>query len=252
MDQLSLSPIHPPAISYRPFALQKVRYFCYSSHSRASSWPRSHPPDFSFQTYLSETLVYPSPRIIRRISSRQQREKLRPSLFTILETAILLLPPSSQIPLTFQPRFPRSFKTSHISRIPPYSTAENSPILSLSNVPFEKNIDVEGEKTSEADNVRPVSGTMGPRTDGSSTTRQKGEEEGRRKGVGWRRLERKPAALIRGNFWRRRQRASAAFDDKTRVALVGRGQRVSLRGLRESRVFVRLLTAVRLIRRCNT
>lgn len=44
---------------------------------------------------------------------------------------------------------------------------------------------------------------------------------------------RKPAALIRGNFWRRRQRASAAFDDKTRVALAGRGQRVSLRGLRE-------------------
>lgn len=37
-------PFYPPAISYRPFALQKVRYFCYSSHSRASSWPRSHPP----------------------------------------------------------------------------------------------------------------------------------------------------------------------------------------------------------------
>ena len=71
-------------------------------------------------------------------------------------------------------------------------------------------------------------------------------------GFGWRRLERKPAALIRGNFWRRRQRASAAFDDKTRVALVGRGQRVSLRGLRESRVFVRLLTVARLTRRCNT
>lgn len=155
-------PFYPPAISYRPFALQKVRYFCYSSHSRASSWPRSHPPDFSFQTYLSETLVYPSPRIIRRISSRQQREKLRPSLFTILETAILLLSPSSQIPLTFQPRFPRSFKTSHISRIPPYSTAENSPILSLSNVPFEKNIDVEG-----GENVRSRQRTACFRDNGS-------------------------------------------------------------------------------------